>query len=69
MYEEFPDLLTVDHVAEMLSMTRRAVYAAADRGTIKGKVPLGPRNIRFLKADVLASLDPQARVPRKRKKE
>jgi excisionase family DNA binding protein len=40
------ELLTVDEAAELLRMSKPAVYAAVERGTLPGAVRLG-RRIRF----------------------
>lgn len=40
---EAPELLTVAEVAELLRTTKKAIYLAAEREQIPGKVKLGSR--------------------------
>lgn len=51
-------LLTVDEVAALFRMTRRAVYAAVERGQLPGVVRLGRsgRALRFRRARLLEFL-------------
>lgn len=49
------ELLTVDEAAELLRTTRKAVYAAAERGQLPGVVKLG-RRLLFRSADLRARL-------------
>ncbi|MBS2031607.1 MAG: helix-turn-helix domain-containing protein [Deltaproteobacteria bacterium] len=52
------ELLTVDEVAALFKMTRRAVYAAVERGHLPGVVRLGGarRSIRFRRARLIEFL-------------
>ncbi|NVB41540.1 helix-turn-helix domain-containing protein [Pseudenhygromyxa sp. WMMC2535] len=53
-----PYLLRADEVAELLRVSRKAVYCMVDRGEIPGVTKIG-RRIRFHRDDLLAWLEDQ----------
>ena len=55
MSSGFPDLLTTEEVAEILRVSRKAVYCMVDRGEIPGVTRIG-RRLRFNRATLLAWL-------------
>jgi excisionase family DNA binding protein len=48
-----PEVLTADEAAALLRVSRKAIYAAANRGEIPGAFRLG-RSIRFSRAALVA---------------
>ena len=53
-----PYLLRADEVAQILRVSRKAVYCMVDRGEIPGVTKIG-RRIRFHRDDLLAWLEAQ----------
>ena len=55
---DLPYLLCADEVAQLLRVSRKAVYCMVDRGEIPGVTKIG-RRIRFHRDDLLAWLEDQ----------
>ncbi len=58
---ELPDLMTADEVGAWLKITRKAVYAKAERGTLPGATYIG-RRLYFIRSVLLHCVE-QGRVP------
>ena len=56
--QALPYLLCTDEVAQLLRVSRKAVYCMVDRGEIPGVTKIG-RRIRFHRDDLLAWLEDQ----------
>lgn len=50
-FEGLPLMLTAEHIAELLNITRKAVYKMAERGEIPGVRKYG-RRLRFRRDDI-----------------
>ena len=59
--EGLPDLVTADEVGAWLKITRKAVYAKAERGTLPGATYIG-RRLYFIRSVLLRCVE-QGRVP------
>jgi excisionase family DNA binding protein len=55
---QLPYLLCVDEVAELLRVSRKAVYCMVDRGELPGVTKIG-RRVRFHRDSLLKWLDSQ----------
>lgn len=64
---DLPLLLTVDELAELLRTTPQAVYVAAARAQLPGKVRIG-RRLLFRRDEVLAWLGLASETPKRREK-
>ncbi len=61
IHAELPDLVTADEVGAWLKITRKAVYAKAERGTLPGATYIG-RRLYFIRSVLLRCVE-QGRVP------
>lgn len=57
-----PEVLTADEAAELLRVSRKAVYAAANRNEIPGAFRIG-RSVRFSRAALVAWMSQGRVVP------